>query len=453
MVRLRRPPEWGVVPIPDSLRVLRVFDLFVLWSSLGVGLLVLAAGTLLIGSPGLGFGLTLWESVLVAFAGSIIGSLLLAAAAYHGSRMGVPTMVSLRPIVGSRGSYVPTILNVFQLLGWAAFEFLVMGIATATLTGDPFGPASAIVFAPVFGLVVALLALGGPLAVIRAWLERFAIWLVYASTAAIGVALFLRGPDPTIRYESGLFAGTTSLFLGLDFVIAMPVSWWPLISDYNRFARSSRDSFVGTVGGYTIANTIFYVLGAGLMAVGLSLGQTNFLAVIGILGLGAFPLLIILVDETDNAFADIYSTAVSIQNLAPRRRQFAFILGATGIAMVAGFALWILGQGLGSGYELFLFLIGGLFVPLLGVVISDSFVVRRDGYTRAEFFEGAPRWRWPAFASWIPGAILYFLIVLFALPVGATVPAFALSAALHIVFSKVEHAFTRESPAAVEGDP
>src|SRR6184192_4156695 len=37
MVRLRRPPEWGVEPVPDSLRVLRTFDLFVLWSSLGAG--------------------------------------------------------------------------------------------------------------------------------------------------------------------------------------------------------------------------------------------------------------------------------------------------------------------------------------------------------------------------------------------------------------------------------
>src|SRR5256885_1344176 len=44
MVRLRRPPEWGVEPVPDSLRILRTFDLFVLWSSLGAGLLVLAAG-------------------------------------------------------------------------------------------------------------------------------------------------------------------------------------------------------------------------------------------------------------------------------------------------------------------------------------------------------------------------------------------------------------------------
>ncbi|HYY48675.1 MAG TPA: hypothetical protein VFA17_08325, partial [Thermoplasmata archaeon] len=75
MVRIRRPPEWGIDPVPQSLRILRTFDLFILWSSLGAGLLVFAAGTILIGVKGSGFGLTLWESAAVAVAGSVVGSL------------------------------------------------------------------------------------------------------------------------------------------------------------------------------------------------------------------------------------------------------------------------------------------------------------------------------------------------------------------------------------------
>ncbi len=453
MVRVRRPPEWGVEPVPQGLRVLRTFDLFVLWSSLGIGLLVLAAGTLLIGVGGFGFGLTLSESAIVALLGSVVGSLMLAAAAHHGSRAGVPTMVSLRPILGRRGSYIPTALNVFQLLGWATFELLVMGIAAAALTGNVFGPSTTLLFVPLFGAVVAALALGGPLAVIRAWLEKFAIWLVYASTAAIGIALIFKSPDLGLRYAPQYFTGTTSLLLALDLVIAMPISWWPLISDYNRFARSSKDSWVGTTAGYTIANTVFYMLGAGLMALGIASGEPNFLAVIGLLGLGAFPLLIILVDETDNAFANVYSTAVSIQNLAPKRRQLSFIVAATLIAMGGAAFLWSRGEGIGGSYEGFLFLIGGLFVPLLGVVIADSFVVRRGTYAAEEFFEGARPWRWSAFASWIPGAALYFVIVIFALPVGATLPSFALAAGLQIVFSRFESSLTRPASAASWGDP
>ncbi len=456
MVRLRRPPEWGVEPVPESLRVLRTSDLFVLWSSLGVGLLVLAAGALLVTL----FGLTLWETILVSLIGSIAGSALLAGAGHHGSRAGVPTMVSLRPILGRVGSYAPTALNVVQLLGWTAFELVIMGEAAALLSRDALGPWTAAIFVPVWGAITAALALGGPLAVIRDWLERFAIWLVYASTAAIAIALFLHGLDLGLRPAATApgFAGMGSLLMGVDLVVAMPISWWPLVSDYNRFARNPRASAVGTGVGYAVANTLFYVLGAGLVFLGITRFGLNpadpaaFLAVIGLLGLGVLPLVVILVDETDNAFADVYSVAVSVQNLAPRRRQATTIVVATAVGTASAWFLLATGQGLGGAYEGFLLLIGGLFVPLLGVVIADSFIVRRGAYATAEFFDAAPQWRWPALASWGPGVVLYFVILLFALPIGATLPSFALAAALQVAFSRLEAARTHRS-SIVAGDP
>ena len=440
--RIRRPPEWGVDPVPADLRTLRAFDVFVLWSSLGVGLLVLAAGSLLVLQ-----GLSLLETLAISLAGSLIGSLMLAAAAHHGSRAGVPTMVSLRPILGRGGSFAPTVLNVLQLLGWAAFELLVMGYAAAVITGNVFGPWTAAIFVPVFGAIVAALALGGPLVVVRQWLEKFAIWLVYASTAAIAVAIAIHGVDLTARPMPAAFAGPASYLLALDLVIVMPISWWPLVSDYNRFARRARDSALGTTAGYAVANTAFYVLGAALLAFG-----PDFLTAIALLGLGFFPLLFILVDETDNAFANVYSTAVSLQNLAPRSRQAWSILAASGIAVAAAWLLLPGGNPFGGGYETFLLLVGGLFVPLLGVVIADSFLVRRGAYAAEEFSGTAPVVQWPAFAGWIPGIVLYFAIILQWIPgfppVGATLPSFALAAGLHVVFARVAASRALHGPSA-----
>jgi len=229
-------------------------------------------------------------------------------------------------------------------------------------------------------------------------------------------------------------------------VIVMPISWWPLVSDYNRFARSGKASALGTTAGYAVANTAFYVLGAALLAFGLAQSPpiSDFLMAIGLLGLGFLPLLFILVDETDNAFANVYSTAVSLQNLAPKRKQFWPIVAATGIAMAGAVFLLARGETIGGGYEGFLLLVGGLFVPLLGVVIADSFVVRRRAYRPEEFSTGAPAIRWPAFASWIPGIALYFAIVYGLLPgfppVGATLPSFGLAAGLHIALATLAEA-------------
>lgn len=38
-------PEWGIDPVPQKHRILGGFDYFILWSSLGVGLLVFSAGS------------------------------------------------------------------------------------------------------------------------------------------------------------------------------------------------------------------------------------------------------------------------------------------------------------------------------------------------------------------------------------------------------------------------
>ena len=451
---IRRPPEWGVEPVPPEARQLRTFDLFVLWSSLGVGLLVLAAGTLLIGfeigtatDPDfVGFGLTLWESLWISVAGSVIGSLMLAAAAHHGSRAGVPTMVSLRPVLGRVGSYAPTVLNVFQLLGWAAFELLVMGIASSVIVTGGTDPLVVAGFVPVFGVVVLALALGGPLAVVRRWLKRFAIWLVYLSTALIAIGLAVRGVDLAARPVPEAFSPPWSYLLALDLVIVMPISWWPLVADYNRFARRARDSAVGTVAGYAVANTVFYALGAALAVLGLSQGL-DFIGAIGLLGLGFLPLFFILIDETDNAFANVYSTAVSMQNLAPRRRQLWFIVAATAVAAAGALVLSWGGQGIGGGYELFLIAIGGLFVPLLGVVITDALLLRHGSYRPEEFVDAGPRVRWSSVLSWACGAIMYFSVYLQLIPlfqfVGATLPSFALAVGLQVVFAKAETAWTR----------
>jgi putative hydroxymethylpyrimidine transporter CytX len=439
---LRRPPEWGVEPVPPEKRSLRGGDLFALWASLGVGLLVLAAGDWLVN----GFGLNLAEVLAVSVAGSVVGGALLAAAARPGVAHGVPTMVSLRPIVGLRGSFLPSALNALQLLGWATFEVFIMAYAAAQLTGLPFGPSSTLAFVPLFGGVALVLALAGPLAVVRRWLRTFAVWGVIATTAYLAYALATRGLSLDARPGAFPFAGPVSLMAALDLVIVMPVSWWPLVADYNRFARSGRASWAGTVAGNALGNAAFFALGGALVVFGYAQAApgastyVDFLAGMAGLGLAGLPLFLILVDETDNAFANLYSTAVSVQNLKPRWRQAGLVAAATAAACVGAASLALTGQTIGGDYERFLILIGGVFVPLLGVVIADAWVVRRGGYRDAEFADGAPAFRWTALAAWAPGTALYLAIALQRLPgfppIGATLPSFAVSAALHIALSR-----------------
>ena len=48
-------------------------------------------------------------------------------------------MVLFRPVLGRKGSYLPSVLNVAQLLGWTSVEFWAIGRLANTLSTELFG--------------------------------------------------------------------------------------------------------------------------------------------------------------------------------------------------------------------------------------------------------------------------------------------------------------------------
>src|ERR671929_1612170 len=126
MVSIRNPPDWGIEPVQSRHRFLNGIDYFVLWSSLGVGLLVFSAGSFLSEAR-------FYDAILAIIVGSIAGSLLLALAGKIGSDHAVPSLISMRPSFGIHGSYLPAILNIIQLVGWTVFEIMIMSKAAEML--------------------------------------------------------------------------------------------------------------------------------------------------------------------------------------------------------------------------------------------------------------------------------------------------------------------------------
>ena len=357
---LRKPPDWGIEPVPERERRLGFLDFFVLWGSLGAGLLVMLAGTLLV--PGLGLGAAL-VAILV---GTLLGNLLLLVPAVMGSDHGVPTMVALRPTLGIRGSYLPSFVNVIQLVGWTAFELIIMATAASAVTERVLGVPAYWLWLLVLALLCTALAIGGPLVVVRVWLEKFGVWLLLATTAYLTYYLLSRYDLSGLMAQPG--SGDLPFPLAVDLVVALPLSWLPLAADYNRFARSTRGASLGTYLGFFVANVWFFALGA--VAV-LALQTQDLIASILALTVGGVALVIILADETDNAFADIYSAAVSTRNFLTGTSHWKLAVFFGVLGFVAAVLLPI------ERYESFLLLLGSLFAPLFGVVAADYFLLRR----------------------------------------------------------------------------
>jgi nucleobase:cation symporter-1, NCS1 family len=387
-----KAPSWGIEPVPERLRVLGPLDTTLLWTNLGISLLVLVLPAY--------FDLSLKDALAATLVGGLIGNAMLAVAALVGSDGRVPTMVLQRAPLGQRGSYIATVLNVLQCLGWAIFELIVIATAAGLLCDKLFGFEAVWFWKLAFGALAAVLALLGPIGFVRRFVRKFAIWAVAASVVYLAWWILDGASLGSLWSGGGEHHG--SFWLAVDVVVAVTVSWAPLVADYTRFSRDRRSAFVGVGIGYLLPTLFQFGFGSILV---LSRGvdpnhpELILAAIAGGGAAAALALLALTVDETDEAFANVYSAGVSMQNLFPRVPQRALIVGTSLVATAGALAVDM------RSYQRFLLLLGAVFVPLLGVLVAH-WLLAGARYARRDIFEG-PRIRPGSLIAWIAGFLLY----------------------------------------------
>jgi NCS1 family nucleobase:cation symporter-1 len=372
-------------PVPQALSLL---DQFGLWGNLGVSLLGFT-GAIFVLQPG-GAGtpeLSLAAALTAIVAGTLLGTAAFAVAGVPGAQTGAPAMVLLRGLFGARLSYLPTVANIVQCVGWSVFE--IVTIATAAHTVAPALPKWAYVL--IAGTATGLLTIR-PLGAVRV-LRRYATTAVLVVLCYLLVQL-LRHPLPAFTHGtwSGYWAAT-------DTVVAVAVSFAPLAADYTRHSRTPRAAFAGAMAGYSVTQVLCYVIGL-LALLTVARDPARIYGAFIALPAGSLAFAVLAARELDQSFADIYSTAVSTQNLRPLwdRRLLAGVI----TALTTAGALWLNI----ADYENFLTLIGSVFVPMTAVLIADYFIVSRR---RWNLSATAPS-RWLMLFPWAAGFVTYQLI-------------------------------------------
>jgi nucleobase:cation symporter-1, NCS1 family len=373
-------------PVPQPLTL---FDQFGLWGNLGVSLLGFTGAIFVLAPGGTGTPLlSLAAAGTAIVVGTLLGTLPVALTAAQGARTGAPAMVLLRGLFGTRLSYLPTAANIAQCLGWGVFELVT--IATAAHTVEPGLPKTGYVL--IAGVATGLLTIR-PLGAIR-------VLRKYAASVVMVVLVYLlvqmaRQPLPALGHGtwSGFWSAT-------DTVVAVAISFFPLAADYTRHSRTPGRAFAGAIAGYSATQVLCYVIGL-LALVTVARDDPNriygaFIA----LPAGTLAFAVLAVRELDQSFANVYSTAVSTQNLRPLwdRRILA---GAITVVTTAG-ALWLNI----ADYENFLDLLGSVFVPMSAVLIVDYFVIHRG---RWDLSRDAGT-RWLMLVPWGAGFVMYQLI-------------------------------------------
>lgn len=406
----------GLSPVPQDKRHLSGVDFFLLWVGAAVAVSEIWAGSIL--AP-MGFV----GGMLAILLGHLVGNTPFALGGILGSDHGVPAMVSVRLAFGRWGSYLASFLNIVQLVGWTAVMLIICARAGNGILEALFGFSHfqlLLVGAGVASTFWALLETSW-----WRWMQRIAVLaLVVLSLVMTFVALREVSLAALVRLRGD---GTLPWGAGFDLVVAMPISWLPLVADYTRFARSTRGAFWGTWWGYFIASSWMYAVG---LVSALTTGHADPLPAMIALRLGLAALLIVLFSTFTTTFLDIYSASVSFLNVYPKvsGKKATVLFGILGTLLGLIFPM--------EQYENFLFLIGAVFTPLFGVVLADYFVLRRRKVALSAFYEACPSFVWEGVVSWAFGVGVYTLFLKAFPAFGASIPSFLLAGGLYLVLRR-----------------
>jgi NCS1 family nucleobase:cation symporter-1 len=401
-----------IQPVSDHERNLNGLDFFLLWAGVAISLAEIWAGGFL--AP-MGFWLGIGAIVL----GHIIGNTFMALGGIIGSEHGIMSMVSVRPSFGIRGSNLAAVLNIIQLIGWASIMLIIGGRAGAML-GKPMGGILASK-----SLWIIAIGLG---TLLWAQVTGKSIWRILQKLTVIGLLLLmvLMSGVSVKEFGSGVFdikPQEMPFMIGLDLVIAMPISWMPLVADYSRFSKRTAPAFWNTWLGYFLISSWMYVLGlTATLVAGAGDPGSLILQLMGGMRL-AIPALIMVVFSTiTTGFPDVYSATCSTMNIS-QKFSSKKILWAAGIISILVALVFPMEQ-----YENFLFLIGAMFVPLFGVVLTDYFFIQNRQIDAQNLYRSqGPYWyangfNGVALICWAIGFLVYELIALTKYPIGGSMP-------------------------------
>ncbi len=395
----------SLTPTAPDQRVFTGLSMASLWFSLGVGLLVIQVGAYLV--PAMGTQ----EAFLAILVGSVLGSALLAWTAKLGCDSGLSSAGLMHHVYGPGFARLPVMLNILQLVGWTTFELVIMRDGTNAILLKALGTSIHPFWSTLlWGAVLVALMTGSMLTLVRKFVSRVGLPLVILSLLwltwhFVGV-LQLQGVDAFLS-RSG--TGEMGMLSAIDLVIAMPVSWLPLVADYARHAKSSSGTFKGTWIGYAVANAWCY--GLGVLVVSVSAPDTDLVSALLIAQGGLLALGLILLDEIDNAYGDVHSSAVSAHSLKP---AFSIRTLGMGVAVLCTALALVLPM---HELEPFLLMLSSVFIPLYGVIMG------RMGLGQAHQSNNSVNYS--AAVIWLVGIAIFHAAAQFAPEYGSTLPSLA----------------------------
>lgn len=395
-----------------------------------------------------------WDLIIVG----IISYAFMTISAYMGYKTGLPSMYLTRPSFGIRGSILPSLINIFQFMGWAAANTFIAALSMATMfhvvLGLPSVTSKNSYFSVGLGIfimmILHILAVSSGERSIRL-LQRFGTWLIYLLVIWELIVVFKDfsvhqllswKPSSKIRMPIGTAIETMAVF---------NLGWATAGSDFSRFTKSKKSGLLLPFIGINLGTWWFAVIGM-LSTVAMAISLHNFdpnnsdpSIIVTKLGLGIVALLVIVVTATASNAVSLLAAGSAYNNIFKQQEFNKSLMIVTIIASIISF-IPLFANSFLTAFMSFLTIIGMTLIPVIPIYLIDFYIIHKQNYTIEEMDKIKGKYwykagiNWIAIISWAIGVGTYNLFAhWFAISsvIGMSFETLIITGAVYYLLSKI----------------
>ncbi|MBP2072386.1 cytosine permease [Thermoanaerobacterium butyriciformans] len=440
----------AIEPVPEYARNISFTDMLATWIGANAN-----NGSWYVGGVVAGSAFT--GALIVTLVANPVAYFIMALIGYIGYKVGTSTMALTRPSFGIRGSYLPSILNITQFIGWTAVNTFIAAISASFLIKDLLGwPA----FGEAGGQKTMLVGIGimSILHLLSIATGRKSIKLV----ERIGVVFILiLGVWETVVVLNHVSLTAImnwrppvdkSMPIGaaMDAMAAFSLGWVPAIAEFTRYGRNKNTATVAPMIGANVGLFWFAFVGIiGAIGTAITTGvydpnNSDPSTIVSKLGLGAVALLIIIITSTTANAVNLMAAGISLTNITKKVKSIT----ALWIVTIATAVITLIPLYLNSFLNTFIgFLdyIGMVFGPIFAIIVVDFYFIHKQKYDTKYFDEKGGKYWYSngynlyAIAVWVASVIIYLIIKKIGIlnqSIGVTYPVIVIAGVIYYLICK-----------------
>lgn len=439
-----------VEAISTDKRTMSNWDMFATWVGANAN-----NGTWYIGGVIAAAGMYTASTTLII--SGLVSYALLALASFMGFKTGLPMMALTRASFGLRGSFLPSIINIVQFIGWAAANTFIAAISISVIFKDLFGwqaytaggKAGLVIGIIIMSLLhLASISLGerSVRMIERIGIILVAIFVIWESIVVfqhVSLAdIFAWTPPAKVRISSGA---------AIDILAAFNLAWVTASSDFSRFTKHKSGATGWSFLGANIGLFWFAFIGltatiaTALMNNAFDPNDSDPSTIASKLGLGIIALLVIVITSTTANAVNLMAAGSALTNMWHKLKLTpALWIVTIGATLVSFIPLWF--ATFLDAFILFLDYIGMFLGPEIAVFLVDFFFIRKGQYELSEFTKVDGKYwyngglNWLAIGAWLIGIALYFglkSVDIISQTIGVTFVAMALTGVIYYIAAKL----------------